>query len=87
MKSFTERLLGKRSSATDAKERLQLLLVHDRAALPPGKMAALRDELISVISRHIEVDRAGVHIEITHEGRSQRLLADIPIKTVVQRGE
>ncbi len=87
MKSFSDRILGKRSSADDAKERLRLLLVHDRTTLPPGKMEALRDELISVISRHIEVDRANVQIEMTQDGRSQRLLADIPLKTVVRRGE
>ena len=87
MKSFSDRILGKRSSADDAKERLRLLLVHDRTTLPPGKMEALRDELISVISRHIEVDRDHVHIEMTQDGRTQRLLADIPLKTVVRRGE
>ena len=85
MKSFTDRLLGRRSSADTAKERLQLLLVHDRTALPPGKMEDLRDELIAAISRHLEVDRSAVRIEITQDGRSQRLLADIPIKSAHPR--
>jgi cell division topological specificity factor len=79
--SFFERLTNRTSSATTAKERLQLLLIHDRTSLPPGLMDDLREELIAVISRHVDVDRGAVRIEMTHEGRTQRLLADIPIKS------
>ena len=81
MKSFVNRISGKTNSADEAKERLQLLLIHDRTNLPPGMMDALREELIEVISRHMAVDRDAVRIEILHEGRSQRLLADIPLKS------
>ena len=81
MKSFVNRLSGKTKSADEAKERLQLLLIHDRTNLPPGMMNNLRNELIDVISRHMAVDRDAVRIEILHEGRSQRLLADIPLKS------
>ena len=54
--SFFERLRGERPSAQTAKERLQLVLVHDRADLPPGKLEALKDDLIATLSRHIEID-------------------------------
>ena len=82
MKSFVNRLSGRNRSAVEAKERLQLLLIHDRTNLPPGMMEDLRNELIDVISRRMEVDRSAVKIEIAHEGRSQRLLADFPLKSV-----
>ena len=82
MKSFVNRLSGRDRSANEAKERLQLLLIHDRTNLPPGMMEDLRNELIDVISRRMDVDRSAVKIEIAHEGRSQRLLADFPLKTV-----
>ena len=81
MKSFVDKLSGKNKSAEEAKDRLQLLLIHDRTNLPPGKMANLREDLIEVISRHMSVDRDAVRIEILHEGRSQRLTADIPLKS------
>jgi cell division topological specificity factor len=71
---------GKKGSASAAKERLRLVLIHDRAALPPGVMEQLRGELIEVISRHIEVDPNAVRIEIVQDGRSQHLQAEIPIK-------
>lgn len=70
---------SRRKSASRAKERLQLVLIHDRTGLPAGVMSALRDELIQVISRHVDIDNDAVNIEITQEGRKQRLVADIPL--------
>lgn len=78
--NFLDRLTNRSSSANTAKERLQVLLIHDRTHLPPGMMEDLREELIAVISRHMDVDRSAVRIEMAKEGRTQRLLADIPIK-------
>ena len=85
MRNFSSLLGRKKSSANAAKERLRLLLIHDRSTLAPGAMEALRDELIEVISRHVEVDRSSVRIEMAEDGRSQRLLADIPLKRVDNR--
>ncbi len=78
-------MLRRPKSAATAKERLQLVLIHDRTDLPSGVMEALRDELIEVISRHIEVDRELVDIQIAQDGRKQRLVAEIPLKNVNQR--
>ncbi|MDH5507143.1 MAG: cell division topological specificity factor MinE [Anaerolineae bacterium] len=74
------RLGSKHKSASMAKERLQLVLIHDRANLPQGVMEALRDELIEVISRHVDVDSSAVRIDIAQDGREQRLVADIPLR-------
>jgi cell division topological specificity factor len=79
------RLFHHKKSANTAKERLRLVLIHDRSTLPPGAMEELRDELIEVISRHVDVDRSSVRLEIAQDGRSQRLLADIPLKRNQQR--
>lgn len=79
------KLFSRRGSANTAKERLRLVLIHDRSTLPPGALEELRDELIEVISRHVDVDRSAVRLEMTGEGRTQRLLADIPLKRVDNR--
>ncbi|MCH7481089.1 MAG: cell division topological specificity factor MinE [Chloroflexi bacterium] len=70
---------SRKKSASKAKDRLKLVLIHDRIALPPGVMEELKNELIQVISKHVDVDRKLVQIEFSQEGRSQRLIADIPI--------
>ncbi len=77
MKNVVGRLTSKRRSASTAKERLQLLLIHDRTDLPPGVMEDLRDEIIDVISRHIDVDRDAVQLRVA--GGSFCNLATKPI--------
>lgn len=82
MSSFWDRLLGRdQKSAHQAKERMKLVLIHDRIDLTPGVLDALKDELIQVISRHVEIDPASVNIELDQDGRQQRLVADIPLKS------
>jgi len=81
MSSFLDRVLGRdRHSANQAKERLKLVLIHDRTDLTPGALDMLKDELIAVISRYVDIDTSGVRIGMEHEGREQRLVADIPIR-------
>ncbi|OIN96028.1 MAG: cell division topological specificity factor MinE [Anaerolineae bacterium CG1_02_58_13] len=72
-------------SAASAKERLQLVLIHDRTDLTPAALEALKDDLIAAISRHIEIDPNAVRINVAHDGREQRLVADIPLRSMARR--
>ncbi len=82
MTSLFERLSGhKAKSADQAKERLKLVLIHDRTHLTQEELANLQDELLKVISRYVEIDPEAVHISMTQDGREQRLVADIPVKS------
>ena len=83
--SFFEKLFGRKSSADSAKELLQLVLIHDRTDLTPAELDSLRDDLIATISRHVSIEEESVQIEVEHDGRSQRLIADIPLKGVTRR--
>lgn len=83
--SFFEKMFGKKSSADSAKERLQLVLIHDRTDLTPAELDSLRDDLIATISRHVSIDEQAVQIDVEHDGRSQRLVADIPLKAAARR--
>ncbi len=86
MSGFLDRLLRRdRKSATQAKERLKLVLIHDRTDINPGVMDALKDELIQVISRYVSIDPDAVRIEMSQEGREQRLIADIPLRSAQRR--
>ena len=83
--NFFDRLFGKKNSAESAKERLQLVLIHDRTDLTPAELDSLRDYLIATISRHVEIDAQAVQIGMEHDGRSQRLVADIPLRSASRR--
>jgi cell division topological specificity factor len=81
MTGWIERLtMGKDKSAFQAKERLKLVLIHDRTDLSDESIECIKNELLEVISRYVDIDVPAVKISITQEGREQRLVADIPIK-------
>jgi len=83
--NFFDRLFGRKNSAESAKERLQLVLIHDRTDLTPAELDSLRDDLIATISRHVEIEAQSVKIGMEHDGRAQRLVADIPLKNAARR--
>jgi cell division topological specificity factor len=79
-----ERLMGRRdrySSGEVAKERLRLVLAHDRADISPALLATLKDEIVAVISRHVAIDADSVQVNISQSARETRLVADIPLST------
>ncbi len=79
--NLLNRLLRRRdpSGQDIAAQRLRLVLTHDRANISPGILALLKDELIAVISRHLEIDAEKVQVNFTEDQRETRLVADIPL--------
>lgn len=72
-------------SVDTAKDRLKLVLINDRTDLTPAEMDSMKNELLAVISRYIEIDPQAVRIDMMQEGRQQRLLADIPIRSASRK--
>jgi len=80
MTNFIGRLMGRPvASAQTAKERLQLVLVHDRTDISPAVIDVIKDEIIQVISRHVDINRDEVEINLTQTNRESRLVANIPL--------
>jgi len=68
------------NSSHVAKSRLRQVLVHDRVNLPPGKLDCLRDDLIRVVSKYVEIDRDQVDIALTNINHRQSCLtAHVPV--------
>ena len=63
-----------------AKERLRLVLVHDRATVSPQFLELIKEEVIGVIEEYMEIDAVGVEVSIHSLERSVALVASIPIK-------
>lgn len=80
----------KKSSGTVAKDRLKLVLVSDRAGCSPEIMEQIKNDIIQVISKYIEIDQEGLDIKITqtesegNNGSVPALYANIPIKDMKQ---
>jgi cell division topological specificity factor len=80
MKEFFARLFGRRqASKAIAKERLRLVLIHDRAGIPPELLNVIKNEILTVISKHVKVEREGIEMNLSHSQGQTRLVADIPI--------
>ncbi len=81
MKLF-KRLIGlsrQSSSGQVAKERLRLVLAHDRTSISPALLDTLKDEIVDVISRHVAIDAESVQVSFSQSARETRLVADIPL--------
>jgi len=86
MDNFINRIFSKEPSSADkAKDRLRLVLINDRTDLSAAALENLKDDLLEVLSRYIKIDPKSMKIDITQEGREQRLIADIPISGPVSR--
>jgi cell division topological specificity factor len=63
-----------------AKERLKVVLVHDRLKLNPELLEMIKGEILSVLSKRLEVDEDQVELTLAREGGWDKLLANVPIK-------
>ena len=79
-------IFKRKNSGDVAKDRLKLLLVSDRADCSPDVMEAIKNDIIQVISKYMEIDSEGLDIQITqtesetNNGSVPALYANIPIK-------
>ncbi|WP_139905171.1 cell division topological specificity factor MinE [Clostridium thermarum] len=76
--------INKSASKDVAKDRLRLILIHDRSSLSPEIMDVIRQEILDVISKYVEIDSSEVEIALTRtdaeEGNLPALVANIPIR-------
>lgn len=80
---FLLRLLGRDSNSKKiAKERLRLVLVHDRTAVSPQVIESIKEEIIRVISKYMEIDERRIEVELNNIDNSVALTASIPVRNV-----
>lgn len=78
MKFF--QLFSRPQSAPAARERLQVLLAHERASAgDPDLVTKLRDEIVRVISRHMQIDDEKVSVKMERGAQVSTLAVDIEI--------
>ena len=67
-------------SGSVAKTRLQMVLTHDRSSISPGLIDEIKDDIIEVIAKRLDVDRDHVVVNLTTNRQESRLVAEIPIQ-------
>ncbi len=82
--SFFNRIFGgqREDTRSAARDRLRLVLVSDRATVAPHLMESLRNELIEVISRYMEIDTSTMQMGLERHQGAMALAANIPVRSV-----
>lgn len=76
------------SSKEAAKERLHLVLIQDRASVSADFLEVMKQEIIDVIKKYIEIDESAIDVRLTNnvnedgKGSSPALYANFPITNV-----
>lgn len=73
---------GKRGSAPVARDRLQILLAHERTIAGGSDLVAiLREEILAVIKKHVNIDTEKVQVKMERGKELSTLAVDIEIPT------
>jgi cell division topological specificity factor len=76
----------KRSTAPVARERLQILLAHERVAGSHSQLVAvLQEEILAVIAKHMQIDRDKVHVKLDRGNEVNTLEIDIEMPSQAGR--
>lgn len=90
IKRFLEMLFPWNNNANSrdhAKSRLKLIIAHDRASINPDMMQAMREEILEVVARYVEVNREEMEFSLSNDQRMTSLTANLPIRQIKRLGE
>ena len=73
---------NEKPSGKIAKDRLRVVLIHDRASVSPEVMERLKNDILAVISNYMEVDRGAMEISLANDADSVALIANIPVNSM-----
>lgn len=90
--NFLKKIVGAEQktdkSKNTAKERLHLVLIQDRASVSADFLEAMKQEIIDVIKKYIEIDESAIDVRLTNQTNEKgtngapALYANIPITNV-----
>lgn len=73
---------NRKTSKEIAKDRLKIVLIHDRANISPEIMQAIKNDIIEVISHYVDIDKQEMEITLENDSEYVALLANIPITRI-----
>ena len=82
-----ERLIagGPPKSKNDAKQRLKLVLLHDQVDLSPAQMEQMREEIVAVVQKYVDINSDAVEFRLSKEDGKISLVSSIGVKRVTDK--
>ncbi|QCQ21757.1 cell division topological specificity factor MinE [Desulfoglaeba alkanexedens] len=80
-----QRFFTDRSSAKVARERMQVVLMHDRMDLTPDIMDSLKNDILAVLSRYMEIDQNSIRVDLEQGKGYTALVSNVQVKRVYRR--
>ena len=84
LRDLFDKLLGRQpASASTARDRLQLVLAHDRSDLSPELLDQMRREIFEVVAKYVDIDLEEGDVSLETEDRVTALVANLPFRRPV----
>lgn len=74
------RIPNKKGTAAIAKERLQIIISHERKRYNPDYLAKMQQELLDVIAKYITIERESIKIEYGKDGGNSILALNVTLQ-------
>lgn len=87
MLSAIKRFFGEKPSGQTARKRMQVVLMHDRLDLTPDMMNALKNDILQVLSRYMEIDTETITVDLQQNNDCTALVSNVQVKRVLRRPE
>ncbi len=85
---FLKRIFGSGNDGSrgKAKDRLKIVLIHDRTDISPQLLESLRSEIVDVLTKYMEIDTQKIEIDLDHDEHEVALVANVPVLRI-KRGK
>ena len=81
LRDLVDKLLGRQpASASTARDRLQLVLAHDRSDLSPELLDQMRREIFEVVAKYVDIDLEEGDVSLETEDRVTALVVNLPFR-------
>ncbi|MCK8603964.1 cell division topological specificity factor MinE [Desulfoferrobacter suflitae] len=76
------RFFGEKPSSQEARRRMQVVLMHDRMDLAPDVMESLKNDILAVLARYMEIDQHSIRVDLEQGKDYTALVSNVHVKRV-----
>lgn len=67
-------------SGSVAKDRLRLVLVHNRLEMSADAMENLKSDMLAVLERYFDIDQQSMQVDVQRSGKDNQLITSISLR-------